>query len=55
MANKKRHDQKPDNQMLRRTLALMAVCGIAAFLVLGVRLFILQIVRHDVLDSAAVE
>jgi len=55
MANKKRHDQKPDNQMLRRTLALMAVCGIAAFLVLGVRLFNLQILRHDELESAAVE
>ena len=55
MARKKRHEQKPDKKMLRRTLWLMLVCGIAAFLVLAARLFVLQILQHDELETAAVE
>ena len=45
----------PDRKMLSRTLLLMAVCGIAAFLVLIGRLFYLQIIKHDELESAAIE
>lgn len=55
MASKKRQIQKPDAQMKRRTLVLMAMCGIVAFLVLGIRLFVLQIIRHDELETAAIE
>ena len=55
MARKRKPEQKPDKSMLRRTLGLMAVCGIAAFLVLAVRLFQLQIIRHDELETAAIE
>jgi len=41
--------------MLRRTLFLLVVCGIVAFIVLGVQLFKLQILQHDELESMAVE
>ena len=41
--------------MLRRTLVLMIVCGISAFIVLGIRLFILQIIQHERYESAAIE
>ena len=37
----------PNRQMLRRTLFLMAVCGIAAFLILLGRLYKLQIADHE--------
>ena len=40
--------------MLSRTLVLLIVCGIAAFLVLGARLFKLQIVDHERYESAAI-
>lgn len=45
----------PNRQMLRRTLFLMAVCGIAAFLVLLARLFRLQILEHERYESLALE
>lgn len=45
----------PNAMMLRRTLFLMIVCGIVAFLVLGVRLFKLQILDHDFYETAAIE
>ena len=41
--------------MLRRTLFLLIVCGIVAFLVLGIRLFKLQIIDHDFYETAAIE
>jgi stage V sporulation protein D (sporulation-specific penicillin-binding protein) len=41
--------------MLRRTLFLMIVCGIVAFLVLAFRLFQIQILDHDEYETAAVE
>lgn len=44
----------PNRQMLRRTLFLMAVCGIAAFLVLLARLYKLQIVDHDYYETLAI-
>ena len=40
--------------MLRRTLFLLSVCGIAAFLVLGARLYQIQIVQHDEYEAAAI-
>lgn len=45
----------PNQTMLRRTLFLMAVCGIVAFIVLAVKLYNIQIVKHDEYESAAVE
>ncbi|MGI5976462.1 MAG: penicillin-binding transpeptidase domain-containing protein [Candidatus Limivicinus sp.] len=41
-------------QMLRRTLLLMALCGIAAFLVLLVRLYRLQIIDHEYYEQMAI-
>ena len=45
----------PNRIMLRRTLFLMATCGIVAFIVLAGRLFTLQILQHDKYESAAIE
>lgn len=45
----------PSRQMLRRTLLLMAVCGIAACTVLIARLYRLQIVDHEFYESLALE
>ena len=36
----------PNQMMLRRTLFLLSVCGIAAFLVLAARLYQIQIVQQ---------
>ncbi len=41
--------------MLRRTLFLMIVCGIAAFLVLIGKLFDIQILHHKQYETAAIE
>lgn len=54
-ARKRRTSKRPDKHMLRRTLVLMAVCGIVAFVVLGIRLYILQIRDHDYYEELAVE
>lgn len=54
-ARKRRTSKRPDKHMLRRTLVLMAVCGIVAFVVLGIRLYILQIKDHDHYEELAVE
>ena len=48
-------DRPPNKRMLRRTLFLMIVCGIAAFIVLIVKLFDLQIRHHEEYESAAIE
>jgi len=45
----------PSRQMLRRTLLLMAVCGIAACGVLIARLYKLQIVEHEFYQQLALE
>ncbi len=54
---KRRTDQSASlNRMtLRRTLFMMAVCGIVAFILLGMRLFQLQILDHDMYETAAME
>ena len=44
----------PNRQMLRRTLFLMAVCGIAAFLILLGRLYKLQIADHEYYEKLAI-
>ena len=41
--------------MLRRTMFLMFVCGVLSFLLLGIRLFQIQILEHGKYESAAVE
>ena len=43
----------PNRQMYRRTLFLMAMCGIAAFILLLARLYKLQIVDHERYASLA--
>lgn len=45
----------PNRQMLRRSLFLMAVCGIGAFALLLARLVKLQIIDHDMYESMAIE
>jgi len=58
MPDKKRKTPSPETpnaMMLRRTLFLLIVCGIVAFLVLGARLFKLQVIDHDVYETAAIE
>ncbi len=45
----------PNKTMQRRTLFLLAVCGIVAFLVLGIKLFDIMIIKHDLYESAAIE
>lgn len=51
----KKGGRPPDKKMLSRTLVLMLVCGIAAFVVLIARLFYLQIIMHEEYESAAIE
>ena len=51
---KKSGSRPPNQRMLRRTLFLMVVCGIAAFIVLVGKLYSLQIVHHDEYESAAI-
>ncbi len=45
---------EPSRQMLRRTLFLMAVCGVVAFAVLLVRLYKLQIIDHGYYEELAI-
>ena len=47
-------DGVPNRMMLRRTLFLLSVCGVAAFVVLAARLYQLQIVQHDELEARAI-
>lgn len=57
MANKNQGGKfasAPNSMMLRRTLFLLVVCGIVAFLVLAGRLFKLQIVDHDFYETKAI-
>ena len=47
-------ERGPTRQMLRRTLLLMAVCGIAAFALLLARLYKVQILDHDYYEQRAI-
>ena len=51
---RKRNVRGPNQMMLRRTLFLMIVCGIAVFIGLGLRLFKLQVIDHDKYESWAI-
>jgi len=44
----------PTREMLCRTLVLMSVCGIGAFLILLARLYVLQIRDHEQYESMAI-
>ena len=57
MANSRRANEpiSPNRMMIRRTLFLMTVCGIVAFMVLAFRLFQIQILDHEKYETAAVE
>lgn len=58
MAGKKARttgSNSPNRMMLSRTLVLLVVCGIVAFIVLAIRLFQIQIIDHDRYESAAIE
>lgn len=46
--------RSPNRTMLRRTLFLMAVCGILAFLALAARLYVLQIRDHEKYEELAI-
>ena len=45
----------PNKMMLSRTLVLMTVCGIAAFIVLIAKLYDIQIKKHELYETAAIE
>ena len=53
-SGRKRNVRGPNRMMLRRTLFLMIVCGIVAFIVLGFQLFRLQVLKHDEIESLAI-
>lgn len=45
----------PNKMMLGRTLVLLLVCGIAAFIVLIGKLYEIQILKHEEYETAAIE
>ncbi len=45
----------PERSMIRRTQFLMAVFGVVAFIILGVKLYQIQIIDHERYESAAIE
>lgn len=53
--NRGENSRTPNQMMLRRTLVLLSGCGIVAFLVLGIRLFQIQILQHEYYESLAIE
>ena len=53
-SNKQGTKRAPSRVMLRRTLFLMIVCGILAFIVLILRLYKLQITDHDYYEDMAI-
>lgn len=55
MKHKAKVSVSPDKMMLRRALFLMFLCGVATFVLLGVRLFQLQILDHSKYKIAAIE
>lgn len=49
------NSESSNRQILRRTLVLMGVCGILTFVILAVRLYLIQIRDHDTYEGLAVE
>ncbi|MCL2842014.1 MAG: penicillin-binding transpeptidase domain-containing protein [Oscillospiraceae bacterium] len=54
MSKSRRRDARPTKQILSRTLVLMVVCGVLAFVALGAQLFRIQILDHDELERRAI-
>lgn len=54
-SNTKKGNRPPNRMMLSRTLILLAVCGIAAFIVLIAKLYNIQITKHELYETAAIE
>ena len=52
---KRKKAQKPSRAMLVRTVFLLAVCGIAAFIILAVRLYDVQITNNDKYEALALD
>ncbi len=48
-------NRRPNKTILRRTLILMTVCGIVAFVVLAVKLYDIQINKHELYEMQALE
>ena len=46
--------RRPNSMMLRRTLFLLVVCGIVAFLVLAAKLYQVMVVQHDYYENLAI-
>ena len=55
MSKTRRGDQGPNKQILRRTLVLMSLCGVLAFVVLAVQLFYIQIINHADFERRAIQ
>lgn len=53
--SEKKGNRPPNKMMLSRTLFLIAVCGVAAFIVLIARLYHIQITNHEKYESAAID
>ena len=53
-SSERKSQSGPSRQMLRRTLFLMSVCGIAVFLLLAARLYKLQITDHEYYEKLAI-
>ena len=49
------YSKRPSRTMLRRALFLLIICGVVAFGVIGVRLFQLQIIDHELYESQAID
>ena len=54
-ASSPRGNRPPNKMMLSRTLVLLIVCGIAAFIVLIGKLYQIQITKHELYETAAIE
>ena len=50
----RRDDNLANRRLLRRTLILMAICGVLIFIPVLAKLWNLQITRHDELEQMAV-
>ncbi len=54
-AEKKKAEQKANTQILRRTLFLLVVCGILAFIVMAAHLYKVQVRDHEYYEQKAIE
>lgn len=54
-SNRRAYNRRPNKVILSRTLILMLVCGVVAFLLLVGQLFKIQILQHDKYEQMAIE